>query len=302
MLGWRVRRYSMQFCVFGPNRLIQTIARHSSAGILCLVFSLPVLGTAVGGITDNCSIPQTIDEANFFGSTKHFTVNITNKDDGGKVVEQIDAGNIPSGGIARVNVPAPGKGIVHCDAFNTSVAVGPARGGPGNVQQGAKQQLKIEALFVDPVTHGVVLGSIADFVNQAYLGSILHVPDLWADTNADGMIGAGDLLYSLVDLNAYTADGADLIATVNARFSPGEEFQIVDGKVAGLPGMLFSTTDFTFDPATGYHGTPYTGDGFAVTDHEFPGVPEPATLLLTCAGMIAILFATWLRVRGSQCA
>jgi hypothetical protein len=140
-------------------------------------------------------------EANFFGITKHFTVNITDKEKGGQVVEKIDAGNIAAGSVATVKVPPPGKGISHCDAFNTSVAVGPGRGGPGNVGPGAQQQLKIEALFIDPVTHDVFLGSISDFVDRAYLGRTLRVPDLWADTNGDAMIGNGDLLYSLVDLN-----------------------------------------------------------------------------------------------------
>ncbi|MGH8214366.1 MAG: PEP-CTERM sorting domain-containing protein [Rhodanobacteraceae bacterium] len=281
--------------------------RHSfgllswALAITCLAIPHISLATSINGMTDNCTKGGTIIEHNFFGSAKHFFVHITNKEDGGNEVGQpIDAGVIPSGGNAVVHVPPPGPGIDHCDAFNSTEAVGMAGGGPGDVKPGAKQQLKIEALFVDPNTGQVILGSVFDFVSQAYPGELLVLPDLWGDTNGDGTIGGGDLLYSLVDLNAYTNGGADLLADVNARFVPGQEFEIANGVVAGLPGMLFSTTKFTFDPVNGYQGTPYTGSGFAVTDHEFASVPEPSTLTLFFVGLVVVALATGKRRRSPK--
>lgn len=266
-----------------------------SLGLLCgavamLCLAIPHISFAdpINGVTDNCTKGGIITEHNFFGSAKHFIVNITNKENKGEVVEKIDAGVIPSGGEVQVNVPPPGPGIDHCDAYNTSEAVGAGGGGPGGIGPGAKQALKIEALFVDPNTGQVKLGSIFDFLSQAYPGKPLLLPDLWGDTTGDGTIGAGDFLYSLVDINAYTNGGADLLADVNSRFAPGQQFQIVNGVVSGLPGMLFSTTEFTFDPLKGYQGTPYTGSGFAVTDHEPVSVPEPSTLALFFVGLAAL--------------
>jgi hypothetical protein len=252
-------------------------------------FSVSAFADAINGVTDNCTKGGTIFEANFFGVAKDFTVHITDKQNGGKEVESIHVGVIPSGGVARVDVPPPGAGIDHCDAFNTSVAVGPGGGGPGGVGVGAQQQLKMEVLFIDPMTLNILLGSIFDFLGHAYPSQTLFLPDLWADTNGDGGIGAGDQLYSLVDLNAYTSGGANSLAAVNARFSPGQQFSIVNGTVAGLPGMLFSTTPFTFSPTGGYQGTPYTGSGFAVTNHGLLSVPEPATLLLLGLGLVGLL-------------
>lgn len=263
-----------------------------AAAMICLAVPHISLADPVNGVTDNCTKGGIITEHNFFGSAKHFTVHITDKQNGGKDVMQIDAGVVPSGGEVQVKVPPPGAGINHCDAFNTSEAVAMGGGGPGNIELGTKQELKIEALFIDPNTGHVILGSIFDFLGQAYHGKFLILPDLWGDTNGDGVIGAGDYLYSLVDINAYTHGGSDLLADVNARFVPGQEFQIVNGMVGALPGILFSTTEFTFDPVNGYQGTPYTGSGFAVTDHELASVPEPPTLTLFFAGLVAVALST----------
>lgn len=146
----------------------------SAAAMLCLAFSLPASANPIFGVTDNCTKGGIIIEKNFFGIEKHFIVNITDKEDGGKVVLKIDAGVIPAGGQVEVKVPPPGPGIDHCDAYNESEAVGLGGGGPGGVGAGAKQALKIEALFVDPITNQVIIGSIFDFVSQAYPGEFLR--------------------------------------------------------------------------------------------------------------------------------
>ena len=65
-------------------------------------------------------------------------------------------------------------------------------------------------------------------------GVFVSVPDLWADTNGDGMIGSGDILYSLVDLRAYLNGGNGPVPA----FVPSESFTIVNGRVASLPGIM----------------------------------------------------------------
>ena len=124
------------------------------------------------------------------------------------------------------------------------------------------------------------------------------MPDLWADTNGDGLIGSGDVLFEIVDLNAYTVDGNDDLASVNARFTPGQAFTIVNGQVDGLPGVLLSTTEPTFSPSGGYSGTPYTGTGMVYTYHGDSGtVPEPSTLSLLCLAANSLLAFAWRKRR-----
>jgi hypothetical protein len=253
------------------------------------------------GVTDDCTRPQFVNETNHSKRPMNFIVNITDKDNktGGNVVMRIDAGIIQPGKTARVNVPPPGQGVLHCDAFNEAVALpGGQGGGPGDIKPGARQELKIEALFRDKLTNEVIQGSIADFMYTYYPYRSLSLPDLWADTDGDGSIADGDLLYSLVDINVYTNGGSDDLDTVNARYSPGESFLITNGIVADLPGFKFSTTSFTFDPVNGYQGTPYTGTGFAVTNHEL-GSPVPAPLPLA-GSIVAFRVARRIRSRISS--
>ena len=265
---------------------------------LFVLAGMPALANPVGGNTDNCTIAgAVVHEHNFFGVDKDFTVNFTDKTKGAEIVTSVHAGVIQAGQTVTVGVPAAANGLLHCDVINHSVAVG-GGGGPGNIQPNARQELKIEALVKDPITGEVRLGSIFDFVFQAYGSGVVFMPDLWGNTNGDGVIGDGDLLYSLIDLREYTNSGADLLSTVNARFFAGQAFNIVGGIVVGLPGMMFSTTEFTFDPATGYHGTAYTGTGFAVTDHGIGVVPEPMSLPLFLIALVAAFNASRRRQVG----
>jgi hypothetical protein len=132
--------------------------------------------------------------------------------------------------------------------------------------------LKIESVYFDPETGEYVLqnifGTIADILG---LGVKVSVPDLYADL---------PVLYSLVDLNVYL----DSIPT----FQLGQTFMVNDGTVAGLSGMQFSTTPFTFDEFTGFSGTPYTGPATADTDHDLVATPEPSTgfLLLMSSTLV----------------
>ena len=95
--------------------------------------------------------------------------------------------------------------------------------------------------------------------------------------------GRGDHLYGLVDLNQYLR----AIPT----FTLGDSFHVVNGKVAGLPGMLFSTTAPAYNPNNldiGFDGTPFTGDATAFTMHQLASVPEPNAPLVALAGAIAL--------------
>jgi len=147
-------------------------------------------------------------------------------------------------------------------------------------------------LMIESVAYSTLLGRyflIDDFGTIARkIGLFIEVgvPDLYADTNGDGSIGPGDVLYSLVDLNIYL----DSVPS----FSLGDHFSIVGGTVAGLPGMMFSTTPFVFDPLTGFSTTgafsgafssAFTGDGVVLARHGMTAtVPEPGEWALLMVG------------------
>jgi hypothetical protein len=113
------------------------------------------------------------------------------------------------------------------------------------------------------------------------------------------MIGAGDTLYSLVDLQQF------LLAPPS--FSMSDHFAIVNGTVAGLPGMWFSTTPFTFSPGGGF--TPssmallstggFSGDGVVDAIHTLSSSPEPGTWALMLAGFGAVGWSLRRRPLGS---
>src|SRR5262249_6567493 len=138
-----------------------------------------------------------------------------------------------------------------------------------SVPNGEISNLAIEAVFLDPSTGayglGNVFGTISRFVGD---NNTITIPDLYADTNGDGTIGAGDILYSEVDLNAYLRNVPN--------FSLGDIFNIVNGTVNGLTGMQFSTTPFVFDASTGaFNGAPFNGTGVAMSTHDLTPIPEP---------------------------
>ncbi len=147
---------------------------------------------------------------------------------------------------------------------------------------GEISDLSIEAIFFDSATNEFVLtnifGTIADRLG---LEQELLIPDLFADTNGDTQLGDGDVLYSLVDLSQY----------LNAipSFGLGESFTIINGSVASLPGMMFSTAPFIFDPGTGFSGTPFSGIGIANSEHGLTAVLEPSTLMLLWSGLTGLV-------------
>lgn len=125
-----------------------------------------------------------------------------------------------------------------------------------------------------------IFGVMAQLVG---FGTQVPIPDLVADTNGDGSLDTGDVLYSLVDLVSYLA------AVPPVAF--GTTYDVLDGRVAGLPGMQFSTTPFSFDPMTGFTGTPYAGPATTEGIHLPSAIPEPSTLglLSVATGLAGLL-------------
>src|SRR5262249_24457735 len=148
-----------------------------------------------------------INETNFNGFPKNVTVNLT--DENGNVIVgngfPVTANNIAAHTTVGVMVPAAPNGIKHCDAINTWQAVAAAGGGGGSpVGVGAQAVVRLESYIFDPNLRRFQMESIFDFLGHAVGdGVFISVPDLWADTNGDGQIGDGDVLYSLVNLRAF---------------------------------------------------------------------------------------------------
>ena len=244
------------------------------------------LATPLPGNSRDCSVPTTVTEVNFGGSPKNFTLHISGPGGfGAPDLATFPLGTIASGGSVVVNVPALGQ--TNCDARNEITSLGGGAGvGAGGA--GAKSDLLIEAIFVDAITHEFTFESYGDFIRQSVGVHVqVPIPDLWAiDPNGNFLDGV--TLYSFVNLEDYLAAPLPVL-------SPNQVFSIVNGQVAGLTGMLFSSTPFTFDAATGVSGTPYNGMGAMFTLHEVAAIPEPSEAALLLAGLAA--FAARCRVR-----
>ena len=194
------------------------------------IFALvsPASADAVGGNTRDCSHPISYTEANFTVQKMHFTVDIT--DHNGDLIQNLDLGDIPGHG--SVTIPIDPTKLprtdTNCDATNHSWLVN-ANGG-----MGARADLSLETVVFDPVTKTYSIESNAGNLldNPQFAGGFL-VPDLWADTNGDGMLDTGDDLYSLIDFAQVTGPYI---------FVPLQTVNVVNGVVASLPGMRFSTT------------------------------------------------------------
>lgn len=98
------------------------------------------------------------------------------------------------------------------------------------------------------------------------------IPDLFGDTNGNGSLDTGDVLYTAVNL-------ADFIPA-HVSFALGDLFTIVNGTSSALPGMVFGTAPITLDDTSpdGFSNpAPWTGTGDALTEHLPMAVPEPAS-------------------------
>ena len=152
--------------------------------------------------------------------------------------------------------------------------------------------LSIESVYFDAQTSSYYMDGIFDLLHEVYGdGQFLHVPDLFADTNNSGALDDGDVLHSLVDLRQFCANAPG--------FADNQTYQIVNGHVDALPGMMFSTTPFTFSAATGWDsGTPFTGDAATYSYHSLTSnTPEPG---FACVATIAGLALTAVRRRRGE--
>ncbi len=147
---------------------------------------------------------------------------------------------------------------------------------------GPVSDLSAEAVFSDPDNPGkFAIGNVFTEMGRKVGTAYVAIPDLYADTNGDGTLDSGDVLYSLVVLNTYLNN----IPTVNL----GDTFSIVNGTVAGLDGMMFSTTPFVFNPDTGdFTGTDYKGEGYVLSIHLPKDTPEPSTLVLLGSSILGV--------------
>jgi hypothetical protein len=179
--------------------------------------------------------------------------------------------------IDPVNVPVM-KDL--CDARNETIKP-PQRGG----RVGPKADLSIESVFFDSATSRFILDNIFGTIAlKIGTDTPVAIPDLYIADDS-GVAQDDTTLYSLVDLATYL----DAIPS----FTEGQEFDVVNGAVAGLPDMLFSATPFVFDPSMGFIGTPYSGKAVAETQHGFTATPEPATLALFGAWLVGIAVSRW---------
>jgi hypothetical protein len=267
---------------YSNNRIQLTI------GLTIFACCMPAFGGGGGDIP--CGSAAGIVRE-FSAVPANFTVRITQP--GGAIMNPQPpgfpvtvAGTPINGGLngygATVNIPRFGFA---CDVKNTTqilpkkkraaLAQAAALASDG----GEVSDLMLEALSVNAgqFQSQDLFGTITSF-----LGSDVEVeiPDLYADTNGDGSLDSGDVLYSLVDMSIYLQSAP--------AFSIGDTYSVVNGRVAGLPGMQFSTTEFTFDPATGFTGTDYTGMAEAETLHALQSTPEPGSIVLTLCALASV--------------
>lgn len=271
---------------------LRDVGKSCARMISISAYSIAVLcGTALAGSGNGIpcgSAPGVVHE--FSANPANFRVFITNPG-GGDMNPQppgfpVNVNGVPlaGGGFgANVAIPAFPNG---CDVRNRTIPQrkkGHAPIAPSQLSGtgGEESDLRLESLFYNSASNTYSLQDLFGTI-QHRLGNfaVVKVPDLYADTNGDGTLGSGGVLYSLVDMNAYLNN--------IPSFTEGGTFSIVNGTVAGLPGMLFSTTDFTFDPSTGFSGTDFTGDGVVESEHDLESVPEPGSLLLLGSGVLGL--------------
>jgi hypothetical protein len=143
-------------------------------------------------------------------------------------------------------------------------------------------QIDIESTSQDPASGEYQLDNIFGVLAANRGFETVSIPLLFGDTNADGELGgSGDLLYNLVDLRLYL--GAPPI------FNSGDIFTISNGTASALPGMLFSTSPFTFNSLTGFSGTPYSGTAYVGGELSAAAVPELGTLALVGTFMLPVV-------------
>lgn len=177
--------------------------------------------------------------------------------------------------------PNPGNDEAVFDVFQRTRIV---------ADSGEENSLAIESVLFDPDTSTFALANIfGTLAERVGVGTKVRVPDLFADVNGDGVLGDGDVLHSLVDLTVFLA--------AVPTFQPGEVFEIIDGVAATLPGMMFSTSEFSFSETTGFTGTPYSGPASVEAFHGLTAIAEPPAAGLLATALVLLGFARYRRPR-----
>jgi hypothetical protein len=255
------------------------------------VFSGMGLGLAQAGITDGGPPCEN------GGARAGFVVEHSSVPGAQFIIHTTDFGynNIPGGDINPIGVPDGHGGTTTipeyvdvpgvCDVRNETIFPNgiPGGGGGGGIGAGASADLSIESYVVDPTTGKYVLLNIFNAIALNVPSGVLAIPDLYA-VDSNGNLIANTELYSLVNLLDYEASPPS--------FTFGENLTVVNGVVAGLPGMYFSTDPFTFDPNTGFSDPPYSGNAIVYTDHTLT-TPEPSTWAMMLIGFAGLGFAGW---------
>jgi hypothetical protein len=183
---------------------------------------------------------------------------------------------IPAGGVLRIPVPAMSPNA------------------NGNLRRVYDYvQFSKDPGQVNYLSTEALVPSGGDFIQYTFLDFILMslgpagsvaVPDLYADTNQDGVLDEGDVLYSAVNLAAYIP--------AMPSFNLGDTFTITNGTSLLLPGMLFGTQPITIDPTSldGFSNpAPFTGVGTALTEHVNVVTPEPSLAGLVAMACLALI-------------
>lgn len=155
------------------------------------------------------------------------------------------------------------------------------------LQQTSGEVSVLDVSSFKPIGEDFLVIPFTTFVAENFgINRELRIPDLYADTDENGILGEGDILYSAVNL-------VDSVDRINAgfTFNIGDSFAIINGSSSLLPGFLFGTQPITRDAnsLTGYiNPEPFTGDGFVLTEHTVEVVvPEPtSTLSLLALGTL----------------
>jgi hypothetical protein len=239
----------------------------------------PAQARAVGmGVNDNCLDGGTINEVNDSNVPMNATTYITDKSTG------LIADTVYHG-VMAANSTLPffySSGLEHCDAYNYFTPLAPIpTGGGGGIGAGASSVLYIESMFFDPTTNQYELEGIFDFMQGNGIASV-SIPDLWEAPIGDSFTDSSETLYAVVNLDNFLFPGPA------PTFSAGEDFSIIDGTTPLLPGMEFFATAPTFNPATGFGGTPYTGNGIVEAEHDLSPTPEPSSLALFASGLLGL--------------